>query len=66
METLDLEDLGGDEIAGNFTAALVSVIERKQKSIMEYDLDRGVFIRITVEPITEAEFNLESDTESNK
>lgn len=53
---MDLESLGGDEIAKDFTAALVSVFERKQKTVMDYDLDRGVFIRITVESITKKQF----------
>ncbi len=56
LEELDLEDLGGDEIADDFACALVAAIENKQKTLLVYDLDREVYVRITVERITKQEF----------
>ncbi len=53
----DLEDLGGDEIADDFNVALADTIESGQKTILAYDLDKGVYIKITVEPLTEQEFD---------
>lgn len=64
---IDLEDVGGEEIADDFIRALVNVIERQQGSIMDYDLDHGIFIRITVQSLTEEQFNASgSDKESGK
>lgn len=57
MSELNLEDLGGDEIADDFIKALVAVIEKGQDSHMVYDLDRGIFIRISVERLTESQFD---------
>lgn len=63
MHDMDLEDLGGEEIAEDFTRALVNVIENNQPSIMSYDLDMGVYIRITVEPLTKEEFEADPTPE---
>ena len=62
---LDLEDLGGEEIAADFTNALVAAIECKRSAVMDYDLDRGIFIRVTVERITEEQFNDDPGLETN-
>jgi hypothetical protein len=55
---VDLEDLGGDEIADDFIAAVANAIESGQATIMEYDLDQEVYLRVTVATITKAEFEV--------
>jgi len=61
MIELDLEDLGGEEIAEDFTKALVRVIEEKRSSVMSYDVGHGVYIQIIVQSLTEKEFDRARD-----